>query len=311
MSPAARSGGDEPRRRRARRAGARVTGYVVLVLALLAVVAIAATGSTSSGTGRSSAPGDTLFDTVVSLLIVGVLAGLVISLYALLQGKNLEWSTPKRRYGLTSLAGFLAVAFAIALYARAHGLDLAFDPQQTPLDRAETDLPPPRFETGPDSGHQFRFAWLPVLVVGVLAAAGVAAFVASARRRRGPRRGDSGLADELAAAIEVSLDDLRAETDARKAVIAAYARLERVLAAHGQPRRPADTPEEHVTRALSTLRVDRGAVRRLEELFVEAKFSQHEIDTGMKDAAITALERVRDDLRSADRTGPVAVGALA
>jgi hypothetical protein len=283
-----------------------VVGSVLLVLALMAVVVVAATGSTPSGTGQSAAPGNTLFDTVVSLLIVGVLAGLAIALYALLQG-TYQWSTPRRRYGLTSLVVFLAFAFAIIVYDRAHGLSLGFDPQQTPLDRTENTLPPPRFVGASDSGHVFHFAWLPVLVVGVLACVGVAAFVLSARRRK-PGLREPILAAELATAIDVSLDDLRAEADPRRAVIAAYARLERVLAAHGQPRRPADTAEEHVSRALSTLDVDRRAVRRLEELYLQAKFSQHAIDAGMKDAAIGALERVRDDLRSADRAGDVVLG---
>jgi Domain of unknown function (DUF4129) len=290
-----------------RRPGPIAVGSVLVVLLLMAVVAIAATGSTSNGTGRSAAPGNTLFDTVVSLLIVAVFAGFAIALYFLLQGKNLEWSTPKRRYGITSLAAFLLFAFGIIVYARIHGLTVPFDPQQAPLDRTENTLPPPRFVSAPDSGYDFHFAWLPVLVVGVLAVAAVAAFVLSVRRRK-PRLREPLLAQELATAIDVSLDDLRAEADARRAVIAAYARLERVLAAHGQPRRPADTPEEHVSRALSTLDVDRRVVRRLEELYLQAKFSQHTIDRDMKDAAIAALERVRDDLRSSGRDDPLVVG---
>jgi hypothetical protein len=289
---------------------ARVAGPVLVVLGLLAVVAVAATGSTPAGTGRSSAPGDTLFDTVVSLLIVGALAGLAMGVYALLHGKNLEWSTPHRRYGLRSLAAFLLFAFAIALYFRARGLNLAFDPQQTPLDRPESTLPQPRFDTGAAPDHVFRFAWLPVLVVALLAAVGVAAFVLSSRRRRPGLRAPR-LHDELAGAIDLSLDDLRAEADPRKAVIAAYARLERVLAAHGQPRRRSDTPAEHVSRALSTLDVEPGAVLRLEELYLRAKFSQHAIDTDMKESAIGALERVRDDLRAAGRPAAVAVGVPA
>ena len=37
----------------------------------------------------------------------------------------------------------------------------------------------------------------------------------------------------------------------------------------------------------------------LVDLFVRAKFSQHEVDAGMKDEAIAALEHVRDELRAA------------
>jgi hypothetical protein len=287
----------------------RARGAVVLllVLALMAVVTIAATGSTPGGTGRSTAPSDTLFDTVVSLLIVVFAAGLVAAFYVLVRDKDLQWSTPRARYGLGSLVMFLVTAFAIALYVRSHGLDLRFDPQQAPLDRTENVPPPPAIGGGSQPQHEFRFAWIPVLVVLGLAVTAVAAFVFSSRRRRTAVR-EPALAAELASAIDVSLDDLRAEPDPRRAVIAAYARLERVLAAHGQPRHASDTPEEHVSRALAALAVDRRAVRRLEELYLHAKFSQHRVDARMKAEAIAALERVRDELRSTEGPGTVPLG---
>ena len=61
----------------------------------------------------------------------------------------------------------------------------------------------------------------------------------SAGRARKRARGELDMrafSRPLAAAVDESLDDLRAEPDPRRAVIAAYARLERVLAAHGLPR---------------------------------------------------------------------------
>ncbi len=287
----------------------RARGAVVLlaVLALMAVVTIAATGSTSGGSDRSQAPSDTLFDTVLSLLIVVFATTLVAIVYALVRDKSLQWSTPRARYGVGSLVMLLVTAFAIALYARVHGLDLRFDPQQSPVDRTETGPPPPRLGDGSSSQHEFRFAWIPVLVVVGLAATAVAAFVLSSRRRRTADR-EPALVAELATAIDVSLDDLRAEPDPRRAVIAAYARLERVLAAHGQPRQASDTPAEHVSRALGALAVDRRAVRRLEELYLRAKFSQHRVDARLKDDAIGALERVRDELRSAEGRATVPLG---
>ena len=67
------------------------------------------------------------------------------------------------------------------------------------------------------------------------------------------RRHDQELALLLADVVEETLDDLRAERDPRKAVIAAYARLERALAAYGLPRRPSEAPEEYVARILGDL----------------------------------------------------------
>jgi len=276
---------------------ARVGGPVLLVLALVAIVSVAARGSTSSGSGTSSPPGDTLLDTIFSLLLLLAVAWVAISLFSVVRWREHEFSAPKRRNDIRAIATLLAFGFALALYVRERGWHLAFSPQQTPLDRSEGSAAPPGFEAG-HPGYQFQFAWLPVVAALVLAALAVAALVL-ANRRANPSSANAELAAELALTLDLSLDDLRAETDPRRAVIAAYARLERVLAAHGEPRQDADTPDEHLARVLGHLDVDRRAVRRLVDLFVQAKFSQHDVDAPMKDEAIGALEQVRDELRAA------------
>jgi Domain of unknown function (DUF4129) len=95
-----------------------------------------------------------------------------------------------------------------------------------------------------------------------------------------------------------TLDDLRAEQDPRKAVIAAYSRMERSLASFGLPRRPFEAPVEYLGRVLEELRSGSQAARRLTHLFERAKFSQHTIDQGMKDEAIDAVIALRDELRA-------------
>jgi len=276
---------------------ARVGGPVLLVLALVAIVSVAARGSTSSGSAASNAPGDTLLDTIFSLLLLLAVAWVAISVFSVVRWREHEFSAPKRRNDIRAIATLLAFGFALALYVRERGWHLAFTPQQTPLDRSDGGAGVPGFDAGPDPGYRFQFAWLPVVAALVLAALAVAALVI-ANRRANPSSAQAGLAEELALTLDLSLDDLRAETDPRRAVIAAYARLERVLAAHGEPRQDADTPEEHLARVLGHLDVDRRAVRRLVDLFVQAKFSQHDVDAGMKDEAIGALEQVRDELRA-------------
>jgi hypothetical protein len=82
-------------------------------------------------------------------------------------------------------------------------------------------------------------------------------------------------------------------------VIAAYARLERVLAGHGLPRKPAEAPLEYLGRMLAELSVSDRAARALTDLFERAKFSQHAVGPEMKDEAIDALDTVRDDLLAA------------
>jgi hypothetical protein len=94
-----------------------------------------------------------------------------------------------------------------------------------------------------------------------------------------------------------AIDDLEAEPDARRAVIAAYARMEGVLGRHGLRRRPSETSLEYLRRVLRDLTSRADAVTRLTSLFEQAKFSRHEIDSAMKQDAIGALREIRDDLQ--------------
>ena len=289
----------------------RVVAPALVVLALVGVVAVAATGSSSESSGSSTPPADVLLDTIFSLVLVLLGAWVAVSLFSLARWRELEWTEPRRRNDVRAIATLLAFGFALALYVRERGWHLAFDPQQTPLDRGEAGGAPPGIDAGQDPGYRFEFAWLPVAIVLVLAASAVAAFVLAARRSA-RATAHAELAVELADTLDVTIDDLRAEADPRRAVIAAYARLERVLAAHGEPRREADTPEEHLARVLGRLAVDRRATRRLVDLFVRAEFSPHAVDAAMKAEAIDALVRVRDELReSAGLAGPAESGVPA
>jgi hypothetical protein len=159
---------------------------------------------------------------------------------------------------------------------------------------------------GDESGtvYQPSVSWIPIAIVLGLVATAVVAYVVAERRAR-RRRADSRevLVEQLATVLDDTLDDLRAETDPRRAVIAAYARLERVLGANGVPRRSSETPEEYLSRVLADLPLGSGATERLTDLFTRAKFSQHEVDSTMKEDAIGALEQVRDELRG-ERSGP-------
>src|SRR5262249_2692860 len=107
--------------------------------------------------------------------------------------------------------------------------------------------------------------------------------------------------EALARSIETSIDDLRNEPDARRAVIAAYAGMERTLASHGLARRRAEAPYEYLGRILRDLDVRESAIRQLTRLFEYAKFSPHAVDDGMKAEAIDALAAVRDDLRAQEQ----------
>ena len=143
------------------------------------------------------------------------------------------------------------------------------------------------------------FEW-PVLAAFLVVAALAAA--ALFRRRGTPDEETTTEVDpvamDVAATIGDAIDDLKREPDARRAVIAAYARMEGVLARHGLRREPSETPLEYLRRALLGLTPSAAAIERLTTLFERAKFSTHEVDDEMKTDAISSLREIRDGLVS-------------
>jgi len=272
----------------------------LVVLVLVAVVAIAATGSTPSGDGSTRPPSESLLDTIFTLGLIGVAIGGVLLLYGLSQRKAIAREMASGRHRRTSVAAFV-VFFAIFTgftYWRLsewRGPEPSEEGDQELAFPGESPLPtlPPEAETSYEPG----VSWLPIVVVVALLLAAVVAYVVAEHRANRGRRSDEGLAEQLAMVLDETLDDLRAEADPRRAIIAAYARLERVLAANGIPRRASETSDEYLARVLNNLELDSGAVERLTALFTRAKFSQHDVDTAMKEEAIGALEQVRDELR--------------
>jgi hypothetical protein len=267
------------------------------------VVAVAATGRTSTGTDRLRPPPATLLDTILSLGMLAVIAGGVLVVYGLMQRREIAEEVASGRYRRGTLVGsivFVAL-FTLLAYWRL-GL---WHPQQTPPETPDvlpgTGAAPGQSPVDPAKNtYEPHIAWIPVGIVAALVAVAVAAYVVSERRRRPPARARDELAADVAAVLDDTLDDLRAEADPRRAVIAAYVRLERVLAAHGVPRRRAETEEEFLERMLRALDVSRAPASRLTALFERARFSSHAVDSGMKDEAIGALEQVRDELAPPD-----------
>jgi hypothetical protein len=96
-----------------------------------------------------------------------------------------------------------------------------------------------------------------------------------------------------ALAVDVSLEALRREPDPRRAVIAAYAAMERALSGAGLGRRRSEAPLEYLRRVLTDQTGAPDEVRTVTDLFQVAKFSQHPVDEAMRAGAIDALERIR------------------
>jgi hypothetical protein len=144
-----------------------------------------------------------------------------------------------------------------------------------------------------------HFRWGELFVIlGLLLVAG-AILAVWLRSREEPEEPETA-PEVLAAALDESLDDLRNDPDLRRAIIAAYARMEAALGAAGIPRDPAEAPLESVERALLSLDTSAGSVRTLTDLFEWARFSDHEPEPSMRDDAIDALVAVRDELRATE-----------
>jgi hypothetical protein len=270
------------------------------VLGAVVLVAIAARGSTSTGDSSSRKPSDALLDVFFGLYVVAMIAGAVMFVYLLVLRRHLKAQTgqaPRKSLlqMLTSMVILLAVS---ALLARrlmnwerpppVEAEEAVGQAQTIPVD-ATTTPPPTTYEPG--------VSWIAVTITVALIVLAVAAWWLSGRARRRARgEVEPTLAAAVAQAVDESLDDLRAEPDPRRAVIAAYARLERVLAAHGLPRKPSEAPLEYLARMLNELSVSDHAARTLTQLFERAKFSQHAVASEMKEQAIEALETVRNDL---------------
>jgi hypothetical protein len=136
------------------------------------------------------------------------------------------------------------------------------------------------------------------VVLLLLLAAGVTIIVIRRRRRASPARSATP-AEEVAVVLEETLEDLRRLGDPRRAVIAAYARMEQALSRHGLPRLRSEAPHEYLTRVLRELRATAGSARRLTDLFEWARFSQHQVDPPMREEAIDALSQLRNELATA------------
>jgi len=291
---------------RGRAGSAALPALVVLVL--VAIVAVAATGSVPRGSTDSRAPSDTFLDTLFTLWIVAVVAGGVLVVYGLMQRQAIAKQMASGRYPRLSLVGWVVI---VALGALAYWAFRKWSPaEQEPPDEQVFGGPPPVIPTTPEDGGPVRtyepgLSGLPIVVVVGLVVAAAIAYVVASRRARRARDPQAELAEELAATLDDALDDLRAEADPRRAIIAAYARMERVLAASGSARLPAETPDEYLARVLRDLELTPDAVGRLTALFTQAKFSHHDLDNAMKESAIAALEQVRDELRSL-RAAPAA-----
>jgi Domain of unknown function (DUF4129) len=271
--------------------------------ALLAVVAVASRAHRPGGGTTASTPHapTLLFDYVASAMLVLFPIGVMIVIWAMAQGRHQRLLAGETNWvrTLTTVAvlcAFLAAAVYLNKH-RSHGSRAGGSQQtQTTQGKPAKSGKSPKDEA---AAHNPQFQWVSAVIVASIilgiAGAGVALYIRS-RRGGDEWAREAALAAALDEILADSLDDLRNEPDPRRAVIRAYARMERTFAAYGVPRDESEAPLEYMARALDRLNVSAYSLRRLTQLFSRAKFSPHEVDVGMKDEAIEALVGLRAEL---------------
>jgi hypothetical protein len=151
------------------------------------------------------------------------------------------------------------------------------------------------------------FSWIfgGLALAAGLGALGLALWVALADRPVREEEEPAGTipAGPLEAAVDESLEDLRAESDPRRAIVRCYARFERAAADSGHARRPWLTPSEFMREVLTRRSLPRAAVPTLTGLFELARFSHHALGPRERDRAVDALHEIRRAMEARDDAG--------
>ena len=148
-----------------------------------------------------------------------------------------------------------------------------------------------------NTGQPGGIDWLALtLATTILAAAGLSFMVLTRSKQRVVRAKATPKA-ALSRALDEGRPALASDLEPRRAVIRAYAAMERSLADQGVARKFFEAPLEYMSRVLEQASVSRQWVHRLTDLFELAKFSHHSIDVAMKEDALAAVDNIQAELR--------------
>ena len=151
----------------------------------------------------------------------------------------------------------------------------------------------------------------PLIAGMVLAVAVVVAVTLLTRRRKTRQAGreNQALGASLAAARAALAAAQGAHAEARQAIIACYAAMERGFAAAGSAPAAADTPAEVLARATATGLVRSGSAASLTGLFRRARYSDEPMTSADARAAAAALDSMQADLDRPEPAGTAPAGA--
>lgn len=281
----------------------RVASVLLALLVLLAVVAFASRTGFGHASNATPTPGYVNWATSVVLVLFFAMTPVAIWAYLRQTRERLE-KTRHRSFQMRVIRGLalvfvLVLIWPVRLYLARHvhlgeGLhNLFFGNHGASAHK----------KAGPAAArYSPTFQWPVLWAALALLVAAVAGWIWW--RRTHPAAPfalrATAMEADVAESIDDAIDDLESEPDARRAVIAAYARMEGAFGRHGLRRQASETATEYLHRILLGLTTRVEAVGRLTGLFEQAKFSDHPIDGRMKQDAIDALRVIRDDLRVAE-----------
>jgi Domain of unknown function (DUF4129) len=280
------------------------------VVGLLLVTAIASR-KPLSGEGQTVPPvggGQSQINAPPWALVL-VAAGALVALAGILV--TVGWPLLRRRkkdealvreFRISRTAKFVALLVPFALGAVLVAAAIEGSRARTPI-RPHGNVVP-RAGRAPKPGHFSSYtppSWILPTVIGVvLLGAGALLLVVAYRHRLGT--GSEPVPDVNAAAlteaVEASLEDLRGEPDPRRAVIAAYRRMETTLADAGLPRRDWEAPREYSGRAHTHLELSARPLETLTALFERARFGVGRVGEPLREQAIAALSALREEFRA-------------
>lgn len=274
---------------------------VIVCIGLAALVVLAAGAARGSLSSPSQVNGHSAQTPIVVAFIlmlgIGVIAcGALLIAFWPRGRQDDEHEEPKPRvhwlWKVAALAIWLGLAAALVAAAESNRHRLhayTVNPGSLLLGRPRAGAPPP---TQHSNGYAIP-SWLPWTLLGLLLAAVVVVGCWLLLANRGTA-GD-GAKDETAtdAAVQAALSALESTADPRSAVIAAYAAMERTLAAHGVGRAPAEAPREYLRRVLIASSATEKEATTLTASFEEARFSLHPITEQIRDRTLAALGSMR------------------
>jgi hypothetical protein len=213
------------------------------------------------------------------------------------------------RFALKWLLGAAVIAVAVVLITDLHLHFLGTGRPPTSPAPLKSKLKTPKPPTPSGGGWALHIPWDPILygllVVALVAAVAISIWWSSRLRRpAAPLVIEDVGADELREAVESGRAALAEISDARAAIIACYAAMERSLADRGTSRTVTDTPDELLARAVGAGTVRGPAAGRLTALFYEARFSTHPVAAGQRAAASAALDELAAELAAEQPQGP-------